>query len=352
MCSLSAQAPRAPEKFLHPIQPPTDVCITIDTEFSIAGAFADPRRYRPLSEELVECRVDGRSEGLGFILNALEQASAAATFFVETLQCAYFGDGPMGRIVARIAGAGQDLQLHLHPCWLHFASAGWSLLQPANDACAARSLDELTDMIELGCNAFVRWGLPRPVALRVGGFSCGRVVLRAMRRCGIELGSNIALAVHRPADPELHVVSGRALVDDVLELPALTYATPHPPFGTRLRTAAITSTSWPEMETLLRQARAAGISPVVILTHPFEFVKRASFRYEEMRRNQVNQHRFERLLEFLVSHPDEFAVTTFAKSAMKWREAGESRGPLLRVSTRLALARMAQNLANTKVWRY
>jgi hypothetical protein len=351
MSQLSAQAPEAPGN-AHLAPPPTEICITVDTEFSIGGAFADPRRYRPLSSELVECRTNGRSEGLGFVLEALERASAAATFFVETVQCAYFGDGPMGRIAARIAAAGQDLQLHLRPCWHHFRDRQWSLLRPESDSCAARSLGELVEMIEFGCGAFARWGLPRPVALRVGSFSCARVVQQAMRECGIGIGSNIALAAYRPADPELHVVCGSALIDGVLELPAFTYATPYPPRGTRLRTMAITSTSWPEMETLLWQARAAWISPIVILTHPFEFVKRANFRYEELRRNQVNQRRFERLLDFLAVHSDAFVMTTFAKSAGSWLNAGEARGPLLRVPAHLAWARMAQNLANTKVWRY
>ena len=168
----------------------------------------------------------------------------------------------------------------------------------------------------------------------------------------MKLGSNIALAAYRPADPELHLVSGSALIDGVLEIPVLTYATPSPPRGSRLRTTAITSTSWPEMETLLWQARDAGISPVVILTHPFEFVKRTDFRYQDMRRNHVNQRRFERLLEFLDQHSDEFVPTTFARSGDTWFKAGGQRGELLRVPAHLAIARMVHNLVNTQIWHY
>lgn len=79
--------------------PPTEICITIDTEFSIGGAFADPARYRPLSNELVDCTIDGRSEGLDFLLHILRDFRAHATFFVEVLQCFYFGERPMGRII-------------------------------------------------------------------------------------------------------------------------------------------------------------------------------------------------------------------------------------------------------------
>ena len=81
----------------------TEVCITIDTEFSIAGAFASPQRFSPIGEEIVNCSADGRDEGLGFILETLARFGASATFFIETLQIFYFGDKysrPMGAVVA------------------------------------------------------------------------------------------------------------------------------------------------------------------------------------------------------------------------------------------------------------
>jgi hypothetical protein len=55
----------------RPVRAPTEVCITIDTEFSIGGAFADPERYRPIGPELVECAIDGRAEELGFIVDTV-----------------------------------------------------------------------------------------------------------------------------------------------------------------------------------------------------------------------------------------------------------------------------------------
>ena len=84
----------------------TQVCITVDVEFSIAGAFAAPDRYSPLADEPVECLVDGKEHGLGFILDSLARYDATATFFTETLQTAYFGDAPMAKFAKRIANAG------------------------------------------------------------------------------------------------------------------------------------------------------------------------------------------------------------------------------------------------------
>jgi hypothetical protein len=104
------------------IRRPIEVCITIDTEFSIGGNFEDPA-LAPVAEPIVLGSVGGREQGLGFLLDSLGEFGIRATFFVETLQTAYFGDEPMGGIARRIAAAGHDVQLHLHPCWLHASRA-------------------------------------------------------------------------------------------------------------------------------------------------------------------------------------------------------------------------------------
>jgi hypothetical protein len=331
---------------------PTEVCITVDTEFSIGGAFADPERYRPLSRELVDCAVGGRAEGLDFLLRALREHRIPATFFVEVLQCFYFGERPMGRIAERIAEEGHDLQLHLHPCWLGFRREHWRYAAVESDACAARSPDQLRRMIAFGVAQFSRWRLSPPHALRTGSFSFARAVHQAMVECGITLGSNIALGLYRPAEPAFHLASGSRMFDGVLEIPAFTYSAVHLPLRSRLRTMAITSTSWPELEALLWLAREAAISPVLVLTHPFEFVKRRDFRFRELRRDRVNQQRLQRLLDFLNRHDGEFSATTFGRSGPAWFAAGDKAGPLLQAPARLSFARLAENAVNTLAWQY
>lgn len=334
-------------------RPPTEVCITVDTEFSIGGAFADPERYRPLAREPVDCPVAGRAEGLGFLLAALREFRVPATFFIEVLQCFYFGQRPMGQIVERIAEAGHDLQLHLHPCWFGFRNENWRYSPGEDDFCGTRSPGELRAMIEFGLAQFSRWQLSPPTALRAGSFSCGRVVHDAMAECGMALGSNIALAAYHPSDPEFHLPSGSKMFPGgVLEVPAFTYSAPGLSLGSGLRTMAITSTSWREMEALLWLAREAAISPIVVVTHPFEFVKRSDFRFRELRRNNVNQQRLERLLEFLHQHQDDFLATTFARSGASWISAGGRPGGLLQAPAHLALTRLGENAVNTLLWQY
>ncbi len=73
------------------VRDPIEVCITVDTEFSIGGNFRNPE-LAPIAEPIVLGAISGKENGLGFILESLAEFEIRATFFVETLQTAYFGD--------------------------------------------------------------------------------------------------------------------------------------------------------------------------------------------------------------------------------------------------------------------
>ena len=152
----------------------TEVCLTVDTEFSIGGAFARPMKLRPIGEPHAYCPAEGKEHGLPFILRYLARFGFPATFFVETLSTAYFGDDPLRRIGDDILSAGQDLQLHLHPNWLHFRYPDWmerlSGGHPSG-VCAGRSLPEMEALIATGLEPFER--LNWPDADRLAGGSAG-----------------------------------------------------------------------------------------------------------------------------------------------------------------------------------
>jgi len=164
---------------------PTEVCLTVDTEFSIGGNFDNPE-LPPVAEPMVLGKIDGKEHGLGCLLGLLSEFGVRATFFVEALQTAYFGDELMGTIARRIADAGHDVQLHLHPCWPHYEAAPTQAPREApNDSCAGRSDAELDHFFEFGLSVFSRWGLPRPVAVRSGNFQVDINFYRAAARSGI-----------------------------------------------------------------------------------------------------------------------------------------------------------------------
>ncbi len=320
----------------------TEVCLTVDTEFSIAGAFENPRRFLPLGEGNVYCPVKGRSEGLEFILNTLKQYGHQATFFVETLNTLYFGEQPMARVVDNLLRHGQDVQLHLHPCWLTFRHPEWAKrleIDPPNDDCSARSRDELVEYILKGCDVLKGWGALRPIALRTGNLIASRDIYRAMKLGGLTLSSNVAIGHNPPRDESLHFVCGRHLVEGVMEVPATSYYQISLGSYKSIRMLAITATSWAEMKSLLWSAYKAGVSQLVVVTHPFEFAKEVN-NGESWVRNRVNQRRLQKLCKFIAEHSNCFTTSTFGADGGRWLQAGPQvecslRAPLLPVMTRM-----------------
>jgi hypothetical protein len=107
------------------------------------------------------------------------------------------------------------------------------------------------------------------------------------------------------------------------------------------------------MLSALWQAREYGISPVIILTHPQEYIKQKGARYySTLRRNRVNQGRLKTVLHFLRQHEDEFITVPIG--AIEEDHAGTvgPDKPAISVSARQAMARMAENAINDLVWWY
>lgn len=326
----------------------TEICITIDTEFNIGGAFADPRNRRPIADANVDCPAEGRDNGLPFLLDTFRQYGVTATFFIEAMNTSYFGDGPMGRVVERVLQAGHDVQLHLHPCWTVFESPNWAediKRAPPDDRCDGRP-DRVEEFIHRGVETLKRFGAPAPIAMRSGNLRADRSTYTALARAGLKLASNIGLAAFRPPEPELHLTGGRHWIGDVLEAPVLTYTQLRLGGKRWPRLLTITACSWREIEGLLWQARGAALSTVVVLTHPFEFIKGDRMEPATLRTNRVNQERLRRLCAFIAAHPDEFTGVSFAQAGPAWLRQGNVPAPDFSVSLGAALTRMVQNKVN------
>ncbi len=330
---------------------PTQICISIDTEFSIAGHFESPDTCMPVSDPMVYGEVNGKEEALGFILDTLERHHISATFFVECANYFYFGDAPMAAVVDRIKAAGQDIQLHVHPVWLNFVNGELAGNFPRNDYCSERSFADLQRIFELCIEVFERWTGKKPLAIRTGSLRTDANVYRVMRALNIPLSSNIALGVFQPREPELLHHSGRHRIHGVMELPVFTYQDMRLPGRRHQKSLQITSCSWPEMRYLLWKARRAGVENIVILTHPSEFIKKTDFRYTTLTRNRVNQQRLVRLCRFIQRHPDDFTSADFSTQQEHWC-ATELQQPVITVPTAYALLRKLHNKLNDTLWRY
>jgi hypothetical protein len=293
----------------------TKVVLTVDTEPSIAGALRENELHTPLIHEPVAGVVGGKSEALGFLVETLSGHGLVATFFVETVHTRYFPDTVMGGYVDQLLRAGQDVQLHLHPCWLSFEDGKFDGLNPASDHCHDLETGHLAALIGEGADQIAAWTGVRPSGMRSGNFSTALSVFEAMSQAGLRHASNICLAVHRPPEPELALTGGVHEFAGIRELPVTCFVDVGPVGRRRLRPMQVTALTARELIRLLNAAHDHGNSVVVIVTHPFEFVKRRDFRYTNLRRNRIIQDRFRRLCAFLTANIDRFEVVPLAVAA-------------------------------------
>lgn len=326
-----------------------EVCLTVDVEFSIGGAFTYPDTHSPIGEDNVLCVAAGQENGLGFLLDVLRDHGISATFFVETLQTHYFGDAPMGRVVERILRAGQDVQLHVHPAWRAFRDTEWRSWIPKtrpSDFCDARSLQEIQDILGDAVTGLHRLGCPMPIAMRTGNLHADRNVYRAMAASGLRLASNLGVAWWMPHDPELRLWGGRSWVEGVLEVPVTSYLQ-GTARGPRLLTTS--ASSFGEVRALLREAHRQEIPTVVILSHPFDFLGVNRLRRGGARRNQLVKRRMEKICAFIADNSDTLTSRSFTQAAPGWLASPSVAPPVLAAPIASMVARMAQNGINELV---
>jgi hypothetical protein len=320
----------------------TKVVLTVDTEPSVAGAFWGNEAHRPLIHEPVAGVVGGKSEALGFLVETLTRHGLVATFFVETVHTRYFSGTAMGGYVEQLLRAGQDVQLHLHPCWLSFEDGKLDRSNLVSDHCHELETGRLAALIGEGADRISAWTGARPSGMRTGNFSTALSVFEAMSQAGLKHASNICLAVHRPPEPELAVTGGVHEFAGIRELPVTCFIDVGPIGRRRLRPMQVTALTAREQISLLTAAHNSENPVVVIVTHPFEFVKKRDFRYTNLRPNRIIQDRFRRLCAFLSANADRFEVMPLAVAA----EAVDG-GQVWTELTGNAFSSIARAVANT-----
>jgi hypothetical protein len=145
--------------------------------------------------------------------------------------------------------------------------------------------------------------------------------------------------------------SGRHLIHGVMELPVYSYQDSNLAGKRHKKSLQITSCSWPEMKHLLWKARRAGAENIVILTHPFEYIKKRDFRYRKLIRNRVNQERLQKLCAFIQSHSDDFSAADFSSQQQNWTRS-EVDQTYIEMPSLYAVGRKLHNRVNDLLWRY
>jgi hypothetical protein len=174
---------------------------------------------------------------------------------------------------------------------------------------------QLAALICEGADRISTWAGGRPSAMRTGNFSTGRSVFAAMSAAGLSHSSSICLAMHRPPERELNLTGGVIDLVGIRELPVTCFTDVGPVGRRRLRPMQVTALTAREQINLLNAAYTCQNPVVVIVTHPFEFIKRRDFRYRDLRPNRMVQSRFRRLCAFLSRNSDKFEVVPLAAAA-------------------------------------
>ncbi|QOL50937.1 polysaccharide deacetylase family protein [Massilia litorea] len=332
----------------------TRVCITIDTEFSIAGAFSDKTK-QPVAEPLVWCNVDGRSEGLGFMLDTFRRYDIQATFFVDTQHRHYFKHDPMRPIAQQLHAAGHEVQLHAHPCWTNFQNSDWRNTPRAeriSDDISQHSIEATVKLIDQGIDTFKEWGIPRPRAFRSGNLHHGDGLYQALAQTGITYSSNIGVAIHDSGNPDYRLFSGQHQRHGVKEYPVLSFSDWRIGPKQNIKSLTIAGSSFAETRRLLEKARSEGIPLVVVLTHPFEFVQKRDLAFTQTRPDRLTQGRLRKLCEFLQENSDRFDACGLASAADAIPAAQASENKLLKGRLWHTVPRMVAQVANDRIGKW
>lgn len=238
-------------------------------------------------------------------LAILNRHGLKGVFFVEPLFATRFGIQHLEVIVRLIREAGQEIQLHLHPEWTDEA------LEPIIENCQTKrqhlsyyTLEEQTALIAHGLKLLQTAGSGPISAFRSGSFAANRDTFRALRQNHVLLDTSLnrCYAVSAPDLRQDHAFNTAFMVQGVTTYPLTVMKDG---FG-KDRPAQVGACSFSEMREALLSAHAAGTSNFLVLSHNFEMLKPGSSAPD-----WVVVKRFERLCEFLASHPEQFLVRGF-----------------------------------------
>ena len=231
-------------------------------------------------------------------LEILNRHGLKGVFFVEPLFAGRFGVPFLREIVELIRGAGQEVQLHLHPEWAaeidHPATAGMTTRQRR---LGAFTFEQQKRLIGFGLELMASAGAPRPAAFRAGSFAASASTFRALRENGVSLDFSID-AVLPASVPDLR--DGRDLtrtqvIDGVTSVPMAVF---RDGFG-KERHAQIGACAAAELIGAMEHAARAGKPHFVILSHGTEMQKPWSPLPD-----RIVARRFESVCQYLGRHRD------------------------------------------------
>ena len=277
----------------------TRVLLTIDTELVWRHHHAGLGW-----EENYARSVEPAGVGLGFQLVLLRDHGLKAVFFVDPMPAMLFGLDPVKRIVDAVLGAGQDVQLHLHPMWCGARLDG-GVDPGAEFELCGHDFAEQKVLIAEARALLVEAGAPPPIAFRAGSYAANDDTLRALADLGLRYDSSHngceapwPSAISLPA-AEIGPVDHCG----VTEIPVSQLVQPRG----GLRHLQLCAVSLAEMRGAIDHAVAARHPLVTLVSHSFELARR-----DGLGPNRIAVRRFERLCRLLEARADTAPTAHFA----------------------------------------
>jgi hypothetical protein len=278
---------------------PTRVFLTVDTELMWRHHAAG----LPM-EAIVQRSLDPAGVGIGWQLERLAAAGLKACFFVDPMPAITYGLQPIADVVAAIRGAGQEVQLHLHPNWTGANAADRTA--HARFELIDYSAHEQRELIAGARDLLMAAGAPRPVAFRAGSYAANDDTLAALAALGFAYDSSHNGSEH--PWPSAVRLPERCIApvahQGVIEVPVTVIEDR----AGRLRHFQLCALSIGEMRAALDHAVEEGHGCVTIVSHGFELATRSGTRA-----NAVHVRRFEALCALLAERRDTLPTAHFAE---------------------------------------
>jgi len=292
----------------------TNVFITVDTEHSIGGAFADPA-LKPVGNDLrIYGRIGGKEYGIGLIMDIAERFGLKIIFFVEVFNKYFFGENETRQVVETILSRGHDVQLHLHPNYLNFTLERPRTLK-FSDLLADYPLDRQIELLYEARQTLESYGAPRVVAFRAGCFGANTDTLKALAQNGFWVDSSYNGAfLGGPCLMPDWGINDIIVRDGIYEFPVTNFHESTWMRPERRMPMDINGVSFEEMQHVLESSlRKEGPHAITVILHSFSFVHARDVQYRNVSPRRHVVRRFEKLCRFLADRRDDFSVKTFER---------------------------------------
>jgi hypothetical protein len=297
----------------------TRVYVTVDTENSMGGAWNDSSLGPVPSDRIIFCRRQGRDFGIGWMCGLLNERKLRATFFCETLAALVLGEDDTRGYIEFLLEQGQDVQLHAHPNYLHYAEylqGGPAIIE---DSLARLAPDQQRRVLTTASELFERFTGRRPLVYRAGNFEGSVASLAVLQELGFVIDSSYNPSFITSFDGQDLLLNVPQFLNGLWELP---FTVAHERFSEssaprNLKYFDPAAMSCWEMRQVLEQAHRLRLTDVVVMLHSFSGVKRSDEQYSSFRPDHIVRRRFAWLLDYLADNSARFTVTTMGEVALQ-----------------------------------